>query len=163
MSSVHIEVDSAFSRKVKKTALRQAGQAALECVAKKGGAELTVFITGDARVHELNRTYRHVDAPTDVLAFRFAQDSAFGQAGDGVPFVSSPDAASYLGDVAISYPTAAEQALAYGHSTQEELQVLVVHGVLHLLGYDHEQPKEREEMWRLQSAVLDQLNISWQP
>jgi probable rRNA maturation factor len=104
-----------------------------------------------------------VDAPTDVLAFRFAQGSAIGQANDSAPFVSSPDGASYLGDVVISYPTAVEQAMAYGHSTDQELQVLVIHGVLHLLGYDHEQPKQREEMWRLQSAALAGLGISRQP
>ena len=163
MSSVHVAVDPAFTHQVKKAALRHAAQAALESVTGKARGELTVYITDDARVHELNRTYRHVDAPTDVLAFRLVQDSAVGPSDDGLPFDPLAEAAGYLGDVVISYPTAAEQSTAYGHSTDEELQMLVAHGVLHLLGYDHEQPEERKEMWRLQSVVLDRLNISWKP
>jgi len=155
MSAVHIEVAPAFARKVRKTTLRRAAQATLESAARAAEAELTILVTDDARVQELNRTYRHVDAPTDVLSF--------GQTGDRALFVPAPNVDAYLGDVVISYPTAAAQAAAYGHSTQDELQVLVVHGVLHLLGYDHEHVEEREEMWRLQSAVLDQLGIFWEP
>ena len=65
----------------------------------------------------------------------------------------------YWGDIVISYPRAAEQAARYGHSVEEELLTLVVHGTLHLLNYDHECIEDRERMWRLQDDVLERLGI----
>jgi probable rRNA maturation factor len=116
---------------------------------------LTVVITDDVQVKELNRTYRGVDASTDVLAFSAADEEG--------TFVPSPETPAYFGDIVISYPRAVEQAAAYGHSAEEELSILVVHGVLHLLGYDHERMEDRVEMWSTQSTALATLSIHWQP
>jgi probable rRNA maturation factor len=110
-------------------------------------AELTVVIADDGVLRELNRAFRGMDAPTDVLSF----------GGEAPGFVVAPDAADYLGDVVISYPHA--QAQATGHSVEAELALLVIHGVLHLLGYDHLEPDEKEAMWRQQATALEKLGL----
>ncbi|MCU0488418.1 MAG: rRNA maturation RNase YbeY [Anaerolineales bacterium] len=100
----------------------QAAQKTLENAQFQENAELTVVLTDDAQVHELNRQYREVDAPTDVLSF---------PAGE-----TDPDSGNlYLGDIVISIERAEAQARAEGHSLEDELRLLVVHGVLHLLGH----------------------------
>jgi probable rRNA maturation factor len=114
--------------------------------------EVTLVIANDELLHQLNRDYRSIDAPTDVLSFA-AQEEAEGQD----VFVSAPEAQNYLGDVVISFPTAERQAAAVGHSVAEELSLLAVHGVLHLLGYDHASEEEEADMWARQSQILASL------
>ena len=106
-------------------------------------AALSILLTDDAEIQEMNRDYRGEDRPTDVLSFA---------AGDELE--------PYLGDIAISVETAVSQAEHAGHDLVEELQLLAVHGTLHLLGYDHLHPAEKDEMWARQTAVLTQLNLS---
>ncbi len=151
---LHVQLDVAVRRKARHADLRRAVEAALESAGRQCTGELTVFITDDARVRELNRHYRGVDVPTDVLAF--------GGAGDAEAFVTSPEASSYLGDVVISYPRALEQSAEHGHSVEEELLILVVHAALHLLGYDHEQIEDADAMWSAQETALARLGIRWQ-
>lgn len=110
-------------------------------------ASLTVLLADDAHIQQLNRDYRQQDKPTDVLSF---------PAGKPAPGETEP----YLGDIAIAIPTARRQAAASGHALSEELQLLVVHGVLHLLGHDHATPEEKAEMWAAQTAVLQALGLS---
>lgn len=107
-------------------------------------AELSIVITTDAAVQNLNRDYRGVDAPTDVLSFETQSDDDF--------IVS--DAGYYLGDIIIAAPTARRQAIAMGHAPIEEIKLLIIHGILHLLGYDHLTPKEKSMMWALQEKIL---------
>jgi len=109
---------------------------------------VTVVVTDDAEIQALNRDYRGVDAPTDVLAF----DEA------GLGFVAPEDLPPYLGDVVVSYPTAAQQAAEQGHAVQQELALLVVHGCLHLLGYDHEKEADQQRMWARQEEILSSLS-----
>jgi probable rRNA maturation factor len=111
-------------------------------------ASLSVLLTDDAEIQVMNRDYRGEDRPTDVLSF---------PAGDEM---TPPELAGYLGDIAISVETAVEQAAKSGHNMLDELQLLAVHGTLHLLGYDHLEPEEKEEMWAAQTAVLAQLNLN---
>ncbi|MFO7681564.1 MAG: rRNA maturation RNase YbeY [Chloroflexota bacterium] len=111
-------------------------------------ASLSVLLTDDAEIQAMNRDYRGEDRPTDVLSF---------PAGDEM---TPPELAGYLGDIAISVETAVEQAEKSGHDMLDELQLLAVHGTLHLLGYDHLEPEEKEEMWAAQTAVLAQLNLT---
>ncbi len=154
-ATIHIQMDSVCARRLKRGRLRRAAQAALESAGEGHAGELTVVITNDAHIQELNRKYRGLDTPTDVLSFGAA---------DGTPkFVAVPPAVGYLGDVVISYPRAVEQAQSYAHPDEEELLLLVVHGVLHLLGFDDEDPREKERMWRAQGAALAALGIHWQP
>ncbi len=111
-------------------------------------AEMTLVLTDDATIRELNRVFRHVDSPTDVLAF---------PAAGGADFVLPPNLPPYLGDVLISYPTALAQASAQGHPVEQELTLLIVHGCLHLLGYDHETEEERQRMWARQEELCAKL------
>lgn len=99
-----------------------------------GSAELSIVLCDDAFIHGLNRQYRGVDRPTDVLSF--PQDEA------GAP----PGAARVLGDVVISVDTAARQAAGRGCAASDEVTALLVHGVLHLLGWDHERPSDAQAM-----------------
>lgn len=112
--------------------------------------EVAVVIADDTALRELNRRYRNVDAPTDVLAF---PNETRG------PFVGIEGQPHYLGDVIISYSRAEEQAKEAGHPVEAELQLLVVHGVLHLLGYDDEVESERAKMWAAQEAILAALDV----
>jgi probable rRNA maturation factor len=150
--SVAVQVADPFQTDVSPDALRRAACAALDQQAVDAPCELTLAVTDDAILHDLNRRYRGVDAPTDVLAFASA-DEGPGQ------FVSPPDGPPYLGDVIISYPQAHQQAVEAGHTVQAELQLLTVHGVLHLLGYDDAAPVQRREMWSAQTAILRVLAV----
>ena len=109
-------------------------------------AVLSVVITDDAEIQTLNRQFRSVDAPTDVLAF--AQEAT------EQPFITAPEEPPYLGDVILSFPRALAQAAERGHSVEQEIRLLVVHGVLHLLGYDHATPEEKAGMWARQESIL---------
>jgi probable rRNA maturation factor len=109
-------------------------------------AELSVVLTDDAELRDLNRTYRGVDAPTDVLSFPQRE-------GEGNP------APNLLGDVVISVPRAVEQAERYGHSTAREVGFLTVHGILHLLGWDHQTAEEEARMMAASEAILQGLGL----
>lgn len=143
---IDVQIGARYQHKVKPASLRKAAQATLAQQHLKHHVELTIVITGNAQLRSLNRTFRDVDTPTDVLSF----------ATDEQPW---PDTV-YLGDVIISYPTAREQAQAGGHPIEAELQLLVVHGVLHLLGHDHDTAAEKNVMWKAQTAVLKKLGAA---
>ena len=111
----------------------------------KAGAKrplsLSILLCGDRRMASLNRAWRHVDRPTDVLSFLpFAESS------------SSPSSPSFLGDLVIDVPYAARQARRRGHALRREVQILLAHGLLHLLGYDHEE--DDGTMFRRQRRIL---------
>jgi probable rRNA maturation factor len=112
---------------------------------------LSLLITDDAMVRELNKTYRGVDRSTDVLSFALEAD---GRDGAATGFVMPPGEKVHLGEVIVSYPKAAKQAAERKHPVEDELALLVVHGVLHLLGYDHDNPDREREMRLLEQRVL---------
>ena len=114
-------------------------------------AEVSITLTDDAHIHKLNLEYRGLDRPTDVLSFAFA-DSEEPEVEDG------PDS-EVLGDIIISLERAWAQAEEYGHGMERELSFLAVHGMLHLLGYDHMEEAERLEMEKEQKYVMKQLGI----
>jgi len=103
-------------------------------------------ITGDRAVQTLNRSYRGEDAPTDVLSFALTEG--------GQDFVLPPDGLLRLGEVVVSLPTARRQAQEAGRPVEEELAHLVVHGLLHLLGYDHREEREEREMRAREEPLL---------
>lgn len=133
-------------------ALSSAARVALErhaaAIGGQGGA-LTIVIETDEAVAALNAQFRGVDAPTDVLSFP----------ADNPP-IELPDEPRYLGDVIIAHDYARAQAEREGHSLIDDLRLLVVHGVLHLLGYDHGTMEERTRMWAEQDLILRDLHIS---
>lgn len=103
---------------------------------------LTVVVTGDAALRRLNRDFAGLDAPTDVLSF------------------AADEAPEYLGDVIVSLPRARAQARRGRHPLVDELRLLVIHGVLHLLGHDHHSPAQRERMWAIQARALRKVGAS---
>lgn len=130
-------------------AVEQVVRSTLEAESVTAGVSLTVVISDDTELQSLNEQYRGIDAPTDVLAFADeAPDERFIDASDDPP---------YLGDVVISHTRACAQAAERGHSTWHEMRLLIVHGVLHLLGYDHGTEAERAAMWGRQGAILGQV------
>ena len=126
----------------------KAAHEALTHAAALDSAALTILLTDDDYLRELNRHYRGEDVATDVLSFP-----------SGPPMPGDPDAAAYLGDIAIAVPTAERQAAAKGHAAPSELQLLTVHGVLHLLGHDHLDAAEKAAMWLEQAAILGRLGL----
>jgi probable rRNA maturation factor len=112
--------------------------------------EVGMVLTDQETVHAMNRRYRNVDAPTDVISFYTEVPAAGADA-----FVLPDDGVRRLGDVVISYPQAVEQAREVGHSTRRELTLLVIHGVLHLLGYDHEVEPDAQRMRPREAALLE--------
>lgn len=115
-------------------------------------AEVSVTLTNDAHIHALNRDYRGVDRPTDVLSFALTESEE--------PEIFDAPGGVVLGDLVISLERAAAQAEEYGHSFLRELSFLTVHGMLHLLGYDHIEEEERLEMEEEQRHVMDALGIA---
>lgn len=134
--------------------LRSAAAAAIYQEGLRGRVRVDVLITDDDHIQALNRDYRGVDSPTDVLSFPLQDVSAEGEPSEGRRFVVPRQAMRNLGDVVISFPTARRQAEEYGHSLRRELAYLCVHGVLHLLGYDHEVEEERRAMREREETAL---------
>lgn len=130
--------------------LTRAAATALQLGEADPSAEMTLALSDDAHLHELNRQFLEIDAPTDVLSFPSGE--------------TDPDSqALYLGDVIISYPRALAQANTGGHAVEDELQLLTVHGALHLLGHDHADDEQKAVMWALQARALEALGCPLQP
>lgn len=125
------------------------------------GEDMEVFVmfTNNAGIQRVNKEQRDLDAPTDVLSFPLldARD------GDAVCYeedVNPETDRLMLGDIIISLERAAEQAVQYGHSLLREITFLAVHGMYHLMGYDHDEPEREAEMFAKTEAVLQELGIT---
>ncbi|SFU93563.1 rRNA maturation RNase YbeY [Alicyclobacillus macrosporangiidus] len=149
--SVHVDVDirHPLPSGVDEPLVRQV----LEAAARQEGVrgEVSVSFVSDEEIHELNRQYRGVDRPTDVLSFALQE---------GEPMPGGDDDLPLLGDVVVSVPTAVRQAEAYGHSVRREVAFLLVHGFLHLLGYDHPDEASEQDMMQRQERVLTGLGLT---
>ncbi len=115
-------------------------------------SEVSLVISGQERLQELNRDYRGKDRPTDVLAFSMSEQKT-----EEPPFVTAPDQVLHLGEVLISYPQAVIQAEEHRHPVKKELAILIIHGVLHLLGYDHEKADMKRKMQARETEILSQM------
>lgn len=112
--------------------------------------EIAIVIGNNDHVQNLNQTYRGIDKPTDVLTFPHG--------------VIDPDTGrEYLGDIIIAFPRAAQQAETGNHPVMDELNLLIVHATLHLLGYEHENDQEKRVMWSIQDDILEKLGVSARP
>jgi probable rRNA maturation factor len=116
--------------------------------------EISLVITGQERIRELNRQYRGKDQPTDVLSFSMSEQK---EDEEPAAFIGPPDGLLHLGEVIISYPQAVIQAQERNHSIKKEMAILTVHGVLHILGYDHEQPDKEPAMTAKEKSILDEI------
>ena len=114
-----------------------------------GNVIFNIIIIDNPTIHKINKEYRDKDAPTDVISFALEDDKT----------VIEPDGVRILGDIYISIDKVHEQALEYGHSFKRELSFLAVHGLLHLLGYDHMEKSDEEVMFKKQEAVLNYYEI----
>lgn len=141
--NIHVHVDEDFAGEVEPKLLRDTAKAALKQQAAAPGS-LTIAVSGDETLQALNKQHLGHDEPTDVLSFPSDRDDP-------------DDAGRYFGDIVISYPRALAQAGSGGHAVEAELQLLTVHGVLHLLGHDHATADERTQMWQAQAAILEAL------
>ncbi len=144
---INLDVPQEWTRQAPKDSLERAALAALDQQRAPENAELNVVVGSSEWVQELNRQFRGIDSPTDVLSF---------EAG-----IVDPETGNYLlGDIAIAFPYAREQAEAAGHTVEAEMQLLVVHGVLHLLGLDHVEKEDTRAMWEAQYAIMDRLGVN---
>ncbi len=144
---IFLDIDPDLKLSLPSDLLEQTAQAALTQQAISTDADLTLVLTGDSQVLELNREFLGIDAATDVLSF---------PAGETDPETGR----LYLGDILISVPRAESQAQSGGHTLEAELQLLVVHGVLHLLGHDHAGVEEKARMWAAQAEVLEGIGLA---
>jgi probable rRNA maturation factor len=114
---------------------------------------ISLHLVGDDTIRDLNHEHRGTDAHTDVLSFPLHDPN-------GMRFVLPPSQPANLGDVVVSYPRALAQARDFGHSVDRELGYLVAHGVLHVLGFDHENDAERRVMRRKEEEALAPLGFT---
>jgi probable rRNA maturation factor len=150
-TSVDVRVDMSPYPSINESFVQKVLQAAGEHVSTSG--EVSVSFVSDEEIHTLNRDYRGVDRPTDVLSFALRE-------GDDVPSVAETDGLELLGDIVISVPRAVAQAAEYHHSVEREIGFLLVHGFLHLIGYDHQDEASEREMFQLQEDVLQKLGLT---
>jgi|SRR5271157_960670 len=144
---INIVVARKYEKLVDLEQLQIAAQTVFSMLRPKNEYELTIAIEDDVHVKRLNQQFRQIDNTTDVLSFEANE-------------VNPESGLLYLGDIIISYPKALSQSNLAGHPVSSELQLLVVHGILHLLGYDHAETEEKEKMWLDQKKVLDQLGVT---
>jgi probable rRNA maturation factor len=143
---IFLEINPELKLSLPPDLLERAAQETLAHQAAPPEADLTLVLTGDERIQALNRDFLGRDAPTDVLSFPADE--------------TDPETGRrYLGDVVISIPRAESQAREGGHALKVELQLLVVHGVLHLLGHDHAGAEEKARMWAAQAKTLEHIGL----
>ncbi len=143
---ITIQVKRTIKLPVDKSVLHRAAQLTLDLSYPGHQADLSLVFGNDALLRKLNQQYRQLDSATDVLSFPSGE-------------IDPETSVFYLGDVVISLPHAQEQAKAEGHSLMDELQLLVVHGVLHLLDYDHIKTADKKKMQAAQDNILKALGL----
>ncbi|MBT3240360.1 MAG: rRNA maturation RNase YbeY [Chloroflexi bacterium] len=147
---IYIQIQEKYREMLDEETLRQTARSVLDHLNISNDEEMSIVVDDDEVIHALNLEHLGSDKPTDVLSFPSRE--------------KDPDSGQlYLGDVIISYETAEKQATAMGHAVIEEIQLLVVHGCLHLLGHNHSDKGGKEKMWVTQERVLKSLGINIQP
>ena len=147
---ITVQMEPEYESKLDADRLHRLALHVLRAEGAPGPLEVGVVVTTDDEVLALNRQYLNHDYYTDVLSFSMADEEAEGTAG----FITPEERAPYLGDVVISYDRAADQASDYNHAIEAEVSTLLVHGLLHLLGYDDTQEAEREKMHARQHQLI---------
>lgn len=156
MMEIFFQIDDPFQARIEPEPLEKAVRLTFHRFNQNTGSNpstassVTLVVTDNDTVQQLNADYRGVDAPTDVLSFENTPDPDFPQL---------DEEAGHLGDIIIAYPVAEAQALAAGHTAQEEIVLLAVHGFLHLLGFDHDSPENKAQMWQIQHQVMVELGL----
>jgi len=154
---INVLVREEFVNLVEPVFLERIAGAVVNYARPAGDYELGVVITGDDEVRRLNRVYRAQDKPTDVLSFAMADEL---EEEGSTEFPPTTDGIEHLGEVIISYDTALRQARENDHPVEKEISILLIHGVLHLLGYDHEDDTQAGEMERMETEILQQIEAA---
>jgi probable rRNA maturation factor len=152
-SRIDIRIAPQFRTVVRAAWLRAIARQVLAAEGVGGPAHVGIVVADDETVRELNQRFLGLDEPTDVLSFGLA-------AADEAPFALPPEEEASLGEVVIAYPTALRQAEEAGRPAEVEVAHLLVHGLLHLLGYDHERPEDEGAMRRREEEILASLAAS---
>ncbi len=147
--TISLRIERAFVDLVSEQPIQKLAREVLKSEGVDSESELSIVITDDETVQDLNRRYRDRDETTDVLSFSLGLGLD-----EGADFATPPGTRRQLGEVVISFPTALRQAGEAGHEVLAELLHLLAHGILHILGYDHEQPDQAQEMREKEEAVL---------
>ena len=113
----------------------------------QNNTDLTIVLGDDGLLTELNSRFRGIDTPTDVLSFPADE-------------IDPETGHKYIGDVIVSLERVNEQSVSAGHPIESELKLLIIHGILHLLGHDHQNEDDKNEMWRLQNMLLLAHNVN---
>jgi probable rRNA maturation factor len=150
---ISINFDKGFERVLDVDWLRAVASAALKAEHKRK-VEMSVLITGQEEMRRLHKQYMGEDEPTDVLSFAMREKADK----DAPDFVFPKGDAVHLGEVIISYPQAEIQAKEHRHSTQKEVAILLIHGVLHLLGYNHDVPERQSKMQAREKVILEKIS-----
>lgn len=153
MMEINISIDNEYKRRITQRRLRNIAEHALKAEKTGANVEMGILITNQENIRTLNMTYRDINEPTDVLSFYMIPQTE--QEGD--IFINPPDNVKHIGEVVISYPQAVKQARENRHTVQKEITVLLVHGILHLLGYDHEEPVDEAKMKPREKIILDSI------
>lgn len=166
---IRVQVFDEFREACSESRLEQTAEQTLHAASESRartdtpGSCLDVVVADDETVRRLNLEYRGLDQTTDVLAFSFEHEGEYMGAdsppvsADDFDFILPPREETWLGEVIISYPQAVRQARQSGRDEGRELTALLVHGVLHLLGYDHVDPAQEAAMKALESLILDRV------
>ncbi len=145
---VLVSIDPAFGARITTDWLTGVARITLE-MERAPSCQLSVVLTGDEQIRELNREFAGEDHATDVLSFSLREGEAF----------VAPDDTDRLGEVVVSFETAERQADEAGHHVEDEVAHLLVHGVLHLLGYDHAEREDETKMRARERSVLSELGF----
>ena len=151
---INVFIDENLERCVETSWLQAIAEKILIALGAESTVELDLAIVGQERIRELNRTYLEEDEPTDVLAFSMLSEQ---REEETMCFVTPPDGVTHLGEVIISYPQAVIQAEEHQHPVEKEIAILIIHGVLHLLGYDHDKPEAEYQMRAREMEILSYI------
>ncbi|MCX6007013.1 MAG: rRNA maturation RNase YbeY [Chloroflexi bacterium] len=148
---VNIQVKKGLDFPYKKGDLKRVIATALQIAKVPGPVEVDCVITNNTTIHRLNKLYRGIDSPTDVLSFGLSDRQPVS---DTVAFPVAPGEVLSLGEIIISYERTVEQAAAHDNTVEQELNLLMVHGTLHLLGHDHEDNADARKMRAWEKKIL---------
>lgn len=157
---IDILIDEEFEGRLESDWLRKRAEQVLAAEGIGAEAELGLVIAGQERVQQLNRDYLGEDRPTDVLAFAMLPEKSLDEGLEESLFVTPPDGLRHLGEVLISYPQAELQAQEHGHAIEREIVLLTIHGILHLLGYDHAEPEQERVMRAREADILSRIELT---
>ena len=142
---INLQIQDDYKSELNNSAILKAANAVISHLKVSTSDIVTIVICNDDMIQDLNKSFLNNDKVTDVLSFTSNE-------------IDPETGNNYLGDIIISFPTANAQALKHAHSVIDEIQLLIIHGFLHLLGYDHGTPEEKNDMWIMQQTILSNID-----